>query len=375
MYSEKGAWNLYNAAGYGVTTPFHGTSNLGRHGWLDEWGQAQDRGAAGASLAHSNEKIAHNTRKDSSDPMMLAAHKKAYSANAGAPAGQMGGAGFDAEAIDAASRGFSGSSSLSAGNSDTNLYCYAGNDPVNGFDAMGLETDPKPRDQLLFPREESGASATNAASVSKAVEADQAKKAKEEVILTVNGYIDKNTIDDVKGAKNLLRSQVKAMNKFLIDSGYSHVKVKIGSILSGKKFTANSKGELGSDSSGSDHSKKYTEKLKELAAGADMGVLITDLQLGPLNNRGTQLFRGAIALRFNTPDGSVLPDLALAHEFGHVMGYRGPSGWFHNYDDPTSLMFEDKGNDGNFTDIGDQMDFGYRRSLDNYLRGYRHEGL
>jgi RHS repeat-associated protein len=132
---ERGGWNLYWGLKFGASNPFVGTSGVDGTSWSSSWEQAQDRQLTNASLPHSTQTVSFGGGKNSGLPGSTDSGKKSYSANATGHYLQ-GGAPNTGPQVPSMS-----GPNPAAGNADINLYVYAANNPINGFDAMGLWFD------------------------------------------------------------------------------------------------------------------------------------------------------------------------------------------------------------------------------------------
>jgi len=151
---ERGGWNLYSGLRFGASDPFAGSSGVEGTSSSTEWEQAQDRLISNASLPHTTQTISFSSKRSSALPGASAENKKTYTANATGHYAQGGAPGTGPQSL-STSAGNPG-----AGNRNVNLYVYAGNNPINSFDAMGLEdkneqkeTDPLPASSPTEPAE------------------------------------------------------------------------------------------------------------------------------------------------------------------------------------------------------------------------------
>ena len=134
LIEEQGAWTIYRGLSTSTTVPSASASNLGGHSFMDEWRQKQDALLRNTSLAHSNEEIQFNSRKNSTKPELAEKDKKFYSANATSHMSQGGSTGIEFDEVTIPSSGYSGPSNV-----DINLYIFVGNNPVNAWDLYGLK--------------------------------------------------------------------------------------------------------------------------------------------------------------------------------------------------------------------------------------------
>ncbi|MDX2111738.1 MAG: RHS repeat-associated core domain-containing protein [Verrucomicrobiota bacterium] len=131
---ERGGWALFKGLNYGMLNPFYGNRSLNATNFLAEYGSRQDEGLKNTSLAHSTETIGTGQPKNSSAKWERDLNTKFYSANANSTGhvGQGGSSGIEWHTPDTSVR------SADPWNRDANLYVYAGNDPINSADALGL---------------------------------------------------------------------------------------------------------------------------------------------------------------------------------------------------------------------------------------------
>ncbi|MDX2111735.1 MAG: RHS repeat-associated core domain-containing protein [Verrucomicrobiota bacterium] len=131
---ERGGWALFKGLNYGMLNPFYGNRSLNATNFLAEYGSRQDEGLRNTSLAHSTETIGTGQPKNSSAKWERDLNTKFYSANANSTGhvGQGGSSGIEWHTPDMSVR------SSDPWNRDANLYIYAGNDPVNFYDFLGL---------------------------------------------------------------------------------------------------------------------------------------------------------------------------------------------------------------------------------------------
>ncbi|WP_334319251.1 RHS repeat-associated core domain-containing protein [Termitidicoccus mucosus] len=130
---ERGAWALYKDLKHGVDDPFAGASGVKGTSWQTEWEQAQDRLLANTSLPHTTQTVSFGGKRNSGLPGAAERNQKSYSANATGHYAQGGAPGKGP-----GSPGMAGGGQGS-GNSGVNLYAYAKNNPINSYDALGLE--------------------------------------------------------------------------------------------------------------------------------------------------------------------------------------------------------------------------------------------
>ncbi|WP_334319250.1 RHS repeat-associated core domain-containing protein, partial [Termitidicoccus mucosus] len=130
---ERGAWALYKDLKHGVDDPFAGASGVKGTSWQTEWEQAQDRLLTNTSLPHTTQTVSFGGKRNGSLPGASERNQKSYSANATGHYAQGGAPGKGP-----GSPGMAGGGQGS-GNSGVNLYAYAKNNPINSYDALGLE--------------------------------------------------------------------------------------------------------------------------------------------------------------------------------------------------------------------------------------------
>ncbi|OAM90206.1 hypothetical protein AW736_09370 [Termitidicoccus mucosus] len=130
---ERGAWALYKDLKHGVDDPFAGASGVKGTSWQTEWEQAQDRLLTNTSLPHTTQTVSFGGKRNSGLPGAAERNRKSYSANATGHYAQGGAPGKGPGSPGMAGGGQGG------GNTGVNLYAYAKNNPINSYDALGLE--------------------------------------------------------------------------------------------------------------------------------------------------------------------------------------------------------------------------------------------
>ena len=133
LLEERGAWNLYNGLKQEAADPYAGASGVEGTSWSTEWEQAQDRLLSNTSLPHTTQSVTFDGKRNSGLPGASEANQKTYSANATGhyPQGGAEGTGPKAPSMSVGDP--------ATGNADINLYIYAGNNPINSLDALGLQ--------------------------------------------------------------------------------------------------------------------------------------------------------------------------------------------------------------------------------------------
>ena len=129
---ERGGWNLYKYLKQDAADPYAGASGVQGTSWSTEWEQAQDRLLSNTSLPHTTQSVTFDGKRNSGLPGSSENNQKTYSANATGHYAQ-GGAEGRGPKTPSASVG-----NPAIGNANINLYIYAGNNPINGVDPMGL---------------------------------------------------------------------------------------------------------------------------------------------------------------------------------------------------------------------------------------------
>lgn len=130
---ERGGWNLYSGLKQGAANPYAGASGVEGTSWQTEWEQAQDRLLSNTSLPHTTQSVTFDGKRNSGLPGASERNQKTYSANATGHYSQGGAPGRGPK-----------TPSMSVGNpskdnTDINLYIFVGNNPINAWDALGLE--------------------------------------------------------------------------------------------------------------------------------------------------------------------------------------------------------------------------------------------
>jgi RHS repeat-associated protein len=133
LLEERGAWNLYNGLKQETADPYAGASGVEGTSWSTEWEQAQDRLLTNTSLPHTTQSVTFDGKRNSGLPGASENNQKTYSANATGhyPQGGAEGTGPKAPSVSVGDP--------ATGNADTNLYIFAGNNPISNFDALGLQ--------------------------------------------------------------------------------------------------------------------------------------------------------------------------------------------------------------------------------------------
>ncbi len=129
---ERGGHTLYSGLGFGVANPFAEARGVQGTSWSSQWEQAQDRQLSNTSLPHTTQAVEFSGKKNSGQPGSSEVGQKTYSANATGHYSQGGAPGTGPSAPAMAG------GNPAAGNVDLNLYVYAGNNPINAVDALGL---------------------------------------------------------------------------------------------------------------------------------------------------------------------------------------------------------------------------------------------
>jgi RHS repeat-associated protein len=132
LLEERGAWNLYSGLKQSANDPYANVFGTQATNWSIEWEQAQDRLLSNTSLPHTTQSITFEGKENSGLPGASEGNQKTYSANATGHYPQGGAEGAGSKQPSASG------GNPAAGNTDINLYIYAGNNPVNSFDALGL---------------------------------------------------------------------------------------------------------------------------------------------------------------------------------------------------------------------------------------------
>ncbi|WP_334319247.1 RHS repeat-associated core domain-containing protein, partial [Termitidicoccus mucosus] len=130
---ERGGWALYKDLKHGIDDPFAGASGVKGTSWQTEWEQAQDRLLTNTSLPHTTQTVSFGGKRNSGLPGASERNRKSYSANATGHYAQGGAPGKGPGSPGMAGGGQGG------GNTGVNLYAYAKNNPINSYDALGLE--------------------------------------------------------------------------------------------------------------------------------------------------------------------------------------------------------------------------------------------
>ena len=140
---ERGGWNLYSSLKQMADDPYAGASGVEGTSWSTEWEQAQDRLLENTSMPHTTQTVTFDGKRNSGLPGSSENNQKTYSANATGHYAQ-GGAEGTGPLAPSMSVG-----NPAAGNADTNLYIYSGNNPINSYDALGLRSpDEMMRDRF-----------------------------------------------------------------------------------------------------------------------------------------------------------------------------------------------------------------------------------
>lgn len=130
---ERGGWALFKNLCLGSGNSFAGSMAVGGEEATKAWQQKQDALLTNSSLAHAAQAVNVGSRVNTSRPAYARAYEKYNSANATDHNSQGGSNGLELSTVPMTSVGSPG-----VGSADTNLYCYAGNNPTNSFDAIGL---------------------------------------------------------------------------------------------------------------------------------------------------------------------------------------------------------------------------------------------
>ena len=131
LLEEQGAWNLYSVLRPGADDPYAGASGVQGTSWQTEWEQAQDRLLSNTSLPHTTQSVTFSGKRNSGLPGASEQNQKTYSANATGHYSQGGAPGTDPKPPNMTV------GNPAAGNVDTNIYIYVGNNPINAIDAHG----------------------------------------------------------------------------------------------------------------------------------------------------------------------------------------------------------------------------------------------
>ena len=136
LIEEQGAWVLYNTLSTSTTTPLAGAPTIGASDLRSTWQERQDSLLSAFMTTYGSEMVGIAGKRNSTDSTTRFAGTTAFSANASThftitPRLPQGGA----SDFSLPSGGYSGPSNV-----DTNLYAFVGNDPINGYDAYGLNT-------------------------------------------------------------------------------------------------------------------------------------------------------------------------------------------------------------------------------------------
>ena len=129
---ERGAWTLYSGLKQKAADPYANTFGTQATNWATEWEQAQDRLLSNTSLPHTTQSVTFDGKRNSGLPGASENNQKTYSANATGHYPQGGAEGTGPKSPSTSVR------NPAIGNADINLYIYAGNNPINSFDALGL---------------------------------------------------------------------------------------------------------------------------------------------------------------------------------------------------------------------------------------------
>ncbi len=135
---ERGGWTLYQDLSFATTNPFFSGGSLPGRNFFDEWGEKQDALLRNTSLTHSTEELQIGGFRNSTIASTFEKDKKFYSANANAHSSNQGGSnGLEFDSFPSLTVG------LTPSNSDINHYIFAGNNPINAYDALGLFFTPE----------------------------------------------------------------------------------------------------------------------------------------------------------------------------------------------------------------------------------------
>ena len=157
LLEERGAWTLYNDLNETAEDPYAGASGVEGTSWDTDWEQAQDRLMQNTSMPHTTQTVTFSGKRNSGLPGSSENNQKTYSANATGHYPQGGAPGTGPLAPDMSV------GNPAAGNADINLYIYAGNNPINSFDPLGLAdvnltatNDPSYRAATAIPSNQAG---------------------------------------------------------------------------------------------------------------------------------------------------------------------------------------------------------------------------